>query len=144
MFAVDTNVLLYAANTSCDEHATCRAKLQSWRRSALPWCTTWNVLYEFVRVVTHARILPRPWTGPAAMDFVQALVATPSLSILTHTPRHVATARLTLSEYPDLAGSILHDAHTAILLREHGVERIVTRDRDFRRFSFLRVEDPLA
>jgi predicted nucleic acid-binding protein len=28
-------------------------------------------------------------------------------------------------------------------MREHGVGRIVTRDRDFHRFAFLEVVDPL-
>ena len=38
----------------------------------------------------------------------------------------------------------IHDAHTAILMREHGIRRIVTRDADFHRFPFLEVVDPLA
>ena len=36
------------------------------------------------------------------------------------------------------------DAHTAILMHEHGIRRIVTRDADFHRFPFLEVVDPLA
>ena len=35
-------------------------------------------------------------------------------------------------------------AHTAILMREHGLRRVATRDTDFRRFPFLEVVDPLA
>jgi predicted nucleic acid-binding protein len=35
------------------------------------------------------------------------------------------------------------DAHTAILMREHG-RTIYTRDTDFHRFPFLDVIDPLA
>jgi predicted nucleic acid-binding protein len=42
------------------------------------------------------------------------------------------------------AMDVLHDAHTAILMREHGIRRLVTRDGDFRRFPFLDVVDPLA
>jgi predicted nucleic acid-binding protein len=37
----------------------------------------------------------------------------------------------------------VHDLHTAVLMREHGISRIVTRDADFRRFRFLDVVDPL-
>ena len=44
----------------------------------------------------------------------------------------------------DLKGNIVHDAHTAILMREHGIREICTRDTDFHRFSFLTVTDPLA
>jgi hypothetical protein len=37
-----------------------------------------------------------------------------------------------------------HDAHTAILMREHGIRRIVTRDTDYHRFGFLEPIDPMA
>ena len=36
-----------------------------------------------------------------------------------------------------------HDAHTAILMREHGIKRIYTRDTDFHRFPFLESVHPL-
>ena len=32
----------------------------------------------------------------------------------------------------------------AILMREHGIRRVTTRDTDFHRFSFLEAIDPLA
>jgi predicted nucleic acid-binding protein len=41
-------------------------------------------------------------------------------------------------------GSVFHDAHTAILTREHGIRRIVTNDADFHRIGFVEVIDPLA
>ena len=47
-------------------------------------------------------------------------------------------------EVPDLRGNLVHDAHTAVLMREHGVRDIFTRDTDFHRFPFLRVIDPFA
>ncbi len=47
-------------------------------------------------------------------------------------------------EIPALTGNLVHDAHTAVLMREHGVRRIYTRDADFRRFPFLEPIDPLS
>jgi predicted nucleic acid-binding protein len=49
----------------------------------------------------------------------------------------------TLAEMPHLAGNIVHDTHTAVLMREHGIRQICTRDTDFSRFPFLEVIDPL-
>ena len=43
----------------------------------------------------------------------------------------------------ELFNNLVHDARTAILMREHGVRRICTRDADFHRFPFLEVVDPL-
>jgi predicted nucleic acid-binding protein len=47
------------------------------------------------------------------------------------------------AELPHLAGNMLHDTHTAILMREDGVRRVCTRDTDFNRFPFLEVIDPV-
>ena len=40
-------------------------------------------------------------------------------------------------------GNLVPDTHLAALLRQHGVATLYTRDRDFRRFDFLSVIDPL-
>jgi len=41
-------------------------------------------------------------------------------------------------------GNLVPDAHIASLLRQHGIRELYTRDRDFRKFDFLRVYDPFA
>lgn len=46
------------------------------------------------------------------------------------------------AELPHLAGSAMHDAQTAVLMREHGIRRIYTRDTDLHRFPFLEPVDP--
>ena len=47
--------------------------------------------------------------------------------------------------YESAAESVaMRDAHLAALLRHNGVRTLFTRDRDFRRFAFLDVRDPLA
>ena len=48
-----------------------------------------------------------------------------------------------VAEVPGLAGNIVHDTQTAVLMREHGIRRICTRDTDFHRFPFLEPIDPL-
>lgn len=44
----------------------------------------------------------------------------------------------------ECGGGDVTDAHIATLMRQHGVGTIYTRDRDFRRFDGIRVEDPFA
>jgi predicted nucleic acid-binding protein len=41
-------------------------------------------------------------------------------------------------------GNLAHDGHIAALAVEHGVEELLTLDRDFSRFSHLRVRNPFA
>jgi toxin-antitoxin system PIN domain toxin len=143
VLAVDTNVLVYAADADSPFHDACRRWLA--RRRARPdaWYTTWPILYEFLRVTTHPRVMRRPWTAAAAWSFVTALLASPGLGLLVPTERHPEIAGEVVAEFPHIAGNLFHDTHTAILLREHGIRGICTRDADFRRFGFLDVIDPV-
>ena len=143
MLAVDTNVLVYAADEDSPHHVPCRTWLERQRTQPGAWYVTWGILYEFLRVTTHPRVMRRPWNLPTAWTFVSRLLASPGLEVLSATPRHAAVAGETVAELPHLSGNLLHDAHTAILMREHGVRQICTRDTDFARFPFLVVLDPL-
>jgi toxin-antitoxin system PIN domain toxin len=144
VFVVDTNVLVYAADEYAPAYGRCREMVEQWRGQRSAWCITWGVLYEFLRIVTHPRVLRTPWTASRAWSFVDALLASPALGVLVETDRHGAVAEQVFREIPHLNGNVLHDAHTAILMREHGIRRIYTRDTDFHRFPFLEVVDPLA
>jgi toxin-antitoxin system PIN domain toxin len=144
VFVVDTSVLLYAANEDCAEHAACRALVERCRRQPLPWYVSWSILYEFVGAATHRAVWPTPWTAEEAWAFVDALLASPGLAVLAPTERHARVAAQTLAEIPGLEGNVFQEAKTAILMREHGVRRIYTRDVDFHRFPFLEILDPLT
>jgi uncharacterized protein len=143
VFLVDTNVLVYVADKDSPFHAASRSWLERQRGRPDAWYTTWPILYEFLRVTTHPKVMRRPWTAPAAWAFVRALLASPGLDVLVPTQRHSEVAAQVIKEIPHLAGNLIHDAHTAILMREHGLRRICTRDTDFHRFPFLEVVDPL-
>ena len=143
MFVVDTNVLVYAANEDCIEHPVCRRLVESWRTSSLPWYLTWSIAYEFLRVTTHPRIFPNPWLVTDTWAFLAGLTDSPGLRFLVQGRRHMRIAEMTLKELPDLQGNLLHDSHTALLMREHGIRRIYTRDTDFHRFPFLEIIDPM-
>jgi hypothetical protein len=144
VFVVDTNVLVYAADTSAPEHERCRALLERWREGSAAWFLTWGICYEFLRVVTHPRVLRRPWTGRAANEFLEAVAAAPGLGLLVQTDRHRDVLRELVEEIPALAGNLWHDVETASLMREHGIRRICTRDTDFHRFPFLEAIDPMT
>ena len=129
MLLVDTNI--------------CREWLERQRRRPDAWYTTWAIVYEFLRVTTHPKVMRRRWSATGAWNFIAALIASPGLGLLVPTDRHATVADQVITELPHLAGNLLHDAHTAILMREHGIRRICTHDADFHRFSFLEVIDPI-
>lgn len=54
--------------------------------------------------------------------------------MLTETERHLHVAQEAFAEMPRLAGNVLSDVHTALLMRENGVRAIYTNDGDCNRF----------
>jgi len=86
----------------------------------------------------------QPWSVERAWTFIDALLAAPSLGMLIHTERHSAVASSIWKDLPHLSGNLVHDAHTAVLMKEHGIRRIYTRDTDFHRFPFLEPIDPVT
>jgi hypothetical protein len=144
MVLIDTNVLLDAANRASDFHEPCRRTIERCRTQTSPWYLSWPICYEFLRVCTHPNIFPKPWSLRAAWQFLQNVMDSPTANILLPTGRHAELLSVLVSDTPHLRGNILHDAHTAVLMREHGIREIYTRDTNFHRFPFLKVIDPVA
>lgn len=140
---IDTNVLVYAADVATPEHERCKAVLQSCAQAATPWYLTWGIVYEFMRVVTHPGMHRTPMNASNAWTHMLQLMASPNLRMLAETTRHAEVAAEVFRMVPEIRGTIVFDARTAILMKEHGITRIITRDTDFFRFPFLEVIDPL-
>jgi toxin-antitoxin system PIN domain toxin len=143
VFVVDTNVLVYAADRRAEGHDRCRALVNEWRSQADPWYLTWGIIYEFIRVTTHPRVFRNPWRAEDSWGFIESLLASPSLGVLVHGERHDEHLAKLVRDLPDVRGNHIHDAHTAVLMSEHGIRTIYTRDSDFHRFPFIEVRDPL-
>ena len=143
MFAVDTNLLLYAAVREYPEHEKAGHVLQAWRTGQEPWFVTWNCVYEFLRVSTHASVLPKPLPLKSSLEFVQVLVDTPYFSIVNEKETHYAVLQDLATKFPRVSANLVHDFHTAAILYEQGIRVFYTADRDFLRFDFLQVIDPV-
>jgi predicted nucleic acid-binding protein len=80
-----------------------------------PWALPWPCIYEFIRVVTHPRVFDPPTDLESALDDLDSLLQSPSLTLLREGPRHsVFTQRLLRSG--QAAGNLAHDAHIAASL----------------------------
>ena len=97
-----------------------------------------------MRTITHPRVKPKPWTLAGAVGFVETLLESPSVSILSHGLNHVASLHESANAIPSSRGNLLFDLHTAVLMREHGIRRIYTNDMDFHRFPWVEVVNPLT
>ncbi|MFN2487363.1 MAG: hypothetical protein ABR609_12290 [Acidimicrobiia bacterium] len=62
------------------------------------------------------------------------MLASTSVAILAETPRHREILSEVVDEVALLSGNLYRDAHIAVLMREHGVRSIVTRETGSHRF----------
>jgi toxin-antitoxin system PIN domain toxin len=144
VFAVDTNILVYAHFDGYPQHAKARRFCQDELLGGADWCLGWQVFYEYLRITTHPRVHRRPLSLAEAVSDLAPYLDSEQCHVLTHTPQHRQTFEAVMAEVPMAGGNLVHDTHYAALLREHGVRRLYTADADFQRFSFLEVVDPTA
>ncbi len=141
--AVDTNVIVRAVVRSGEFHEAARNLIRELAEAPVPWAVPWPCVYEFLRVVTHPRVLHPPMPIAAARRDLDRILDSPSLVLLSETSRHrEVMAEVVASS--GATGNLIHDAHIAALCLEHGVEELITSDRDFARCSDLRIRDPFG
>jgi hypothetical protein len=141
MIALDTNILAYARRTEAPFHQQAKKLLRSLAEGHRPWALPWPCVYEFLRVVTHPRVFDPPTALEAALEDLQSLVDSPALVLLGEGSAHLGAMRQALVS-GRATGNLVHDAHIAAVLLEHGVREVWTADRDFARFPGLKVHDP--
>ena len=143
MIAVDTNLLVYTHREDSPWHEAAAARLTELAEDRTPWAIPWPCLHEFAAIVTHPRIYVPPTPLAGAIDQIEAWLEAPGLVLLAETEGYWSELRATL-EAGRILGAQVHDARIAALCRLHGVRELWTADRDFSRFSGLRVRNPLV
>jgi hypothetical protein len=140
---VDTNILLYAANSAAPQHSPCREFLEKTTASGDICFLPENVIYEFLRVATHPRVFPDPLSASEAVEFLDAMVAVATFKILSAGGNHWQILRALIMELRQPSGNFFFDVHTVALMREHGIRRIATADTDFAKFHDLDIINPI-
>lgn len=144
MIAVDSGLLVLAANRFAPEHVRATALLESLAAGDAPWALTWSAVHEFLGFVTHRHAVARVLGAPEAWGFIEALTVSPSLHLLGPTARHAAVCAEVLALAGAQAGAGLDPSFaTAVILREHGVRELLSTDAGMARWGFLDVRDPL-
>ena len=143
MIALDTNILVYAHRADSIHHTAAQELVSSLAEGDEPWGLPWPCVYEFLRVVTHPRIFDPPTALGAALDDLVSLLDSSSIRMLGEGPNHfMHLARM--ADAGDARGNLIHDAHIAALALENGVSELWTADRDFARFTGLRIRNPFT
>jgi toxin-antitoxin system PIN domain toxin len=141
---VDTNVLVYATFTDAPEHSAARAWLEARLGEGdgtVAFC--WPVVYAFLRLITSPRVFGRhAVTVRDGWTTVAAYLNQPAVRVVTPGAGHVEIAA-ELAATPGLRSDDVPDIEIASLAIEHGLV-LASHDHGFRRFSGLRLVDPLT
>lgn len=146
MFALDTNLLVYAHNVDAPFHKAAKAfveKVLNERDSAgnLTVCIPAQVLVEFLNVITWAK-LESPLPLPIALRVVQHYIDT-GVTIVHPLPTQLNTLLELLATVK--TRKKIFDVALAATLRDNSIVGLYTLNtKDFIEFTFLDVVNPLA
>ena len=142
MIAVDTNLLVYAHRRESRLGEAAHAVMTQLAEGDRAWAIPWPCCYEFLSVATNRRIWKDAATAPdhAWRQFL-AWAACPSNRMIGETDDFMDILQGFVSR-PHVVGGVVHDARIAAVCVAHGVEELLTRDRDFSLFPELRTRDP--
>ena len=142
-FAVDANLLLYASDQDSPLHRRAVELLDDIAMGPEIAYLFWPVAMAYLRIATHPAVFRRPLSHADARINVEALLALPHLEAVGEDekfwPRFVEVA-----DDVSPIGNLVPDAHVVALMLSSGVRTIWTRDRDYRKFTGIRVHDPFA
>lgn len=142
-FAIDVNILLYASDTGSPLQSKAQSFLEQCVQQHEVFCFAWITLMGYLRMATHPGIFKHPLSPDEATRNVEALLRVPHCRTIGEDEQFWPTWREITAAAP-VRGNLVPDAHLAAILQRNGVTRLYTHDRDFRRFAFLDVRDPLA
>jgi len=142
-YSLDANLLLYASDEASPRFDSARGFLDERRWDPDVLCLAWPTLMAYLRIATHAGIFGAPLTPQAALANIEALLALPRTIVVTERDGFLSAYRSVTGGVP-VRGNLVPDAHLATILQQNGVRRLYTCDRDFLRFTFLEVRDPLG
>ncbi len=139
MIAVDTNILVHAHREELPKHEAARRRLTALAEANEIWAIPVFCIGEFLRVVTHPKLFQPPHSATEAVEAIQRVLESPSLSILNPGPSYPRLLGEALLE-ADAIGNLVFDAQVVALCREAGARLLLTEDRDFDRFRGFRSE----
>lgn len=137
----DANLLIYAVNHDAPNHRFARDWLEEVLSGSTPVGLAWLVLIAFIRITTHPRILQKPLSSQAAVDYVAGWLEQPFVTALNPGERHWMILSRLLSNH-GAGGNLTNDAHLAAIAIEHGAT-LASADHDFQRFEGLEFFNPL-
>jgi toxin-antitoxin system PIN domain toxin len=138
---LDANILLYAWSTTSPHRDACAEWLEDAFAQGRQIALAWFVISAFLRISTNRRLYDQT-SMKKSCEAVDDLLSRSNVSILQPGVSHWNILRRLLIE-SQVKENLVGDAHLAALAIEHGAS-ICTNDKDFTRFTGLRIINPIA
>jgi uncharacterized protein len=142
-YGIDVNILLYASDEGSPLHEKAGSFLAECASRREVFVLAWLTVMSYLRIATHASIFDRTLSPAEATLNVEALLALPHCRPIGEAEGFLAVYQGITVNVPT-RGNLVPDAHLAAVLHQHGVRTLYTHDRDFKKFDFLDVRDPLV
>jgi predicted nucleic acid-binding protein len=123
-FALDVNILLYASDESGPYFEKARSFIESCIIQQEVFYLGWPTVMSYLRISTHFSVFDHPLSPKEAMGNIETLINLPHVRFLSEGKGFWEAYRTTTKEVPPRG-------------------TLYTHDRDFLKFSFLDVRDPL-
>ncbi len=143
MNSLDTNILIYAINSGCEEHVPARRIYEIMLADAANWIISDQVLFELYRGLRNAKILERPLSHRQALEQVAFLREEAGV---LHCAYETGFWKQLTQGFGESERSSAHifDRVLAVTLLRNGVDVFYTRNaRDFAGFGFKSVINPI-
>jgi len=133
MIAVDANILVYANRAEFPLHTVARTRLTELAEGAVPWGLPVAAAWGFVRIVTQ-QIFDPPTPIGQTVGFIDHLLGSPTVRPFSARVRGIGNCSGRSSTKVRVRGGLATGAVIVALCREHGVDTVLSNDRDFDRF----------
>lgn len=142
MILLDANVLLYLYSSTSPFHDQARIWFEDVMDKRADVALALPTISAFLRVTTHRGIRHQPAEMDQAIAVIDELLSHSNVHLLIESPAHWPILKELLKD-AQIAGNMVSDAVVAALAIEHGAA-LCTNDRDFSRFSKLKIVNPFS
>lgn len=143
MNSLDTNILIYAINSGCEEHGRAKQVYETMLTNATDWIISDQVLFELYRGLRNSKILERPLSHRQALQQIEFLREDSGVlhcAYQTHFWKHLTQGFIDIER----KSAHIFDRILAITLLQNGVNTFYTRNtKDFASFNFKTLVNPI-
>lgn len=140
MIHPDVNLLLYAYDETSEFQVDAAAWLEEVLNSDQVFFS-WHTITGFLRIITNPKSSSAPLTLQQAISVVDSWLEPDNTHLVSLEKKNWPLFSKILTD-GQASGNLVMDAHIAAMAASCGA-KVATTDRDFSRFSDVRVVDPL-